>query len=170
MGLGECAGKKGGQTTGPNPTDKGKAGWKRHFVADRGGLPLAVVLRALQTSVTRRSWKRPWMASSRSSGLLVGNPVGRARASEEAARRQSLRFPPLPQSLEEEEYNTTHRPPWDRLEREVGTAQVGGGAYAGLVEQVSQAFGALRAARRYPRGVSPTGLLAHLPQPLTVRV
>jgi hypothetical protein len=129
LGLGECAGKKGRQTTGPNPTDKGKAGWKRHFVADRGGLPLAVVLRALQTSMTRRSWKRPWMASSRSSGLLVGNPVGRARASEEAARRQSLRFPPLQQSLEGEEYNTTHRPPWDRLEREVGTAQVSGGAY-----------------------------------------
>src|SRR5215216_7242157 len=118
--------------------------------------------------MTRRFWKRPWMASSRSSAP-VGNPVGRA-----SARRSCMptkpTLPPLPQGPEEEEHKGTHRPPWDRLEREVGRAQVGGGAYAGLVEQVSQAFGALRAPRRHPRGVPPSGLLAHLPQPLTVRV
>ena len=45
-GLGECAGQKGGQRTGANPTDKGKAGSKRHVVSDRGGIPLAVVLTA----------------------------------------------------------------------------------------------------------------------------
>ncbi|MDQ5819254.1 MAG: IS5 family transposase [Actinomycetota bacterium] len=39
-------GKKGGQSSGPNPTDKGKAGSKRHVVSDRGGVPLAVVLSA----------------------------------------------------------------------------------------------------------------------------
>src|SRR5215218_2290276 len=37
---------KGGQRTGPNPTDKAKAGSKRHVVSDRGGIPLAVVLSA----------------------------------------------------------------------------------------------------------------------------
>jgi transposase len=46
FGLGECTGQKGGQKTGPNPTDKGKAGSKRHVVSDRGGIPLAVVLTA----------------------------------------------------------------------------------------------------------------------------
>jgi transposase len=46
FGLDERAGKKGGRRTGPNPTDKGKAGSKRHVVADRGGVPLAVVLSA----------------------------------------------------------------------------------------------------------------------------
>src|SRR5215213_7126870 len=46
FGLGERAGQKGGRRTGPNPTDKGKAGSKRHVVADRGGVPLAVVLTA----------------------------------------------------------------------------------------------------------------------------
>jgi len=46
FGLGECVGQKGGQRTGPNPTDKGKAGSKRHVVSDRGGIPLAVVLTA----------------------------------------------------------------------------------------------------------------------------
>ena len=33
----------GSQKTGPNPTDKGKQGSKRHVVVDRGGVPLAVI-------------------------------------------------------------------------------------------------------------------------------
>ncbi len=33
----------GGQKTGPNPTDKGKSGSKRHVVVDRNGIPLAVI-------------------------------------------------------------------------------------------------------------------------------
>src|SRR3712207_2717841 len=32
----------GGQRTGPNPTDKGKSGSKRHLVSDRRGIPLAL--------------------------------------------------------------------------------------------------------------------------------
>ena len=38
--------KKGGEQTGPNPTDRGKAGSKYQLVADRNGLPLAVRLSA----------------------------------------------------------------------------------------------------------------------------
>lgn len=37
-------GKKGGAATGPNPTDRGKAGTKRHLLTDRHGLPLAFLL------------------------------------------------------------------------------------------------------------------------------
>lgn len=37
---------KGGAATGPNPTDRGKAGSKRHLVVDRTGIPLAIVLSA----------------------------------------------------------------------------------------------------------------------------
>jgi len=33
-----------GNKTGKNPTDKGEPGSKRHLVADRNGVPLAVVL------------------------------------------------------------------------------------------------------------------------------
>jgi transposase len=36
--------QKGGEHTGPNPTDRGKPGTKRHMVTERGGLPLAKVL------------------------------------------------------------------------------------------------------------------------------
>ncbi len=39
-------GQKGGAQTGPNPTDRGKAGSKYHLVVDRNGIPLAVRLSA----------------------------------------------------------------------------------------------------------------------------
>ncbi len=45
-GFLERAGEKGGEATGPNPTDRGKAGSKYHLVVDRNGVPLAVRLSA----------------------------------------------------------------------------------------------------------------------------
>ncbi len=38
----EGSGNDGGQRTGPNPTDRSKLGSKRHVVADRNGIPLAM--------------------------------------------------------------------------------------------------------------------------------
>ena len=38
--------KRGGEHTGPNPTDRGKAGSKYHLVVDRNGVPLAALLSA----------------------------------------------------------------------------------------------------------------------------
>ena len=38
--------KRGGERTGPNPTDRGKAGSKYHVLVDRNGVPLAVQLTA----------------------------------------------------------------------------------------------------------------------------
>jgi hypothetical protein len=46
FGFGEHPGQKGGPKTGANPTDKGKAGSKRHLVSDRRGIPLCVMLSA----------------------------------------------------------------------------------------------------------------------------
>jgi transposase len=40
----ERAGQKGGEATGPNPTDRGKPGSKRHVLVDAGGIPLAFAL------------------------------------------------------------------------------------------------------------------------------
>jgi transposase len=45
-GLLEYPGQKGGEQTGPNPTDRGKLGSKYHLVVDRNGIPLAVRLSA----------------------------------------------------------------------------------------------------------------------------
>jgi transposase len=38
--------KRGGELTGPNPTDRGKPGSKYHLLVDRSGIPLAVALSA----------------------------------------------------------------------------------------------------------------------------
>lgn len=42
----ECARNKGGAATGPNPTDRGKAGSKHHLLTDAQGIPLAAELTA----------------------------------------------------------------------------------------------------------------------------
>ena len=36
--------QKGGDATGPNPTDRGRPGTKRHLITDRRGVPLAFLL------------------------------------------------------------------------------------------------------------------------------
>jgi len=40
----EGPGKKGGEAVGPNPTDRGKPGTKRHLITDAQGIPLASLL------------------------------------------------------------------------------------------------------------------------------
>jgi transposase len=46
LDRGRVAAKRGGALTGLNPTDRAKAGTKRHVVVDRHGIPLAVRLTA----------------------------------------------------------------------------------------------------------------------------
>jgi len=38
-----------GELTGPNPTDRGKLGTKRHLLTDKNGIPLSVVITAANT-------------------------------------------------------------------------------------------------------------------------
>ncbi len=52
-GLGQRAGSRGGEQTGPNPTDRGKSGSKRHIVVDRNGIPLAVTQSAANVHDSR---------------------------------------------------------------------------------------------------------------------
>jgi transposase len=40
----ERAGQRGGALTGPNPTDRGKPGTKRHVLVEAAGIPLAFLL------------------------------------------------------------------------------------------------------------------------------
>src|SRR4051794_26295505 len=47
--------KHGGELTGPNPTDRGKAGTKYHVVASTDGIPLAAVPSAANAHDTRLS-------------------------------------------------------------------------------------------------------------------
>ncbi|MBB3172872.1 transposase [Endobacter medicaginis] len=41
--------QKGGDKTGPNPTDRGRLGTKRHLITDANGLPLAFILTGANT-------------------------------------------------------------------------------------------------------------------------
>ncbi len=41
--------QKGGDKTGPNPTDRGRLGTKRYLITDRGGIPLAFLLTGANT-------------------------------------------------------------------------------------------------------------------------
>jgi len=45
--------KRGGELTGPNPTDRGKLGTKYHVVVSTGGLPLAAIPSAANVHDTR---------------------------------------------------------------------------------------------------------------------
>ena len=38
-----------GDMTGPNPTDRGKLGTKRHVLADKKGVPLSIVITSANT-------------------------------------------------------------------------------------------------------------------------
>jgi transposase len=46
-------GQRGGECTGPNPTDRGKPGSKRHVLVDAGGIPLALLLSAANVHDSR---------------------------------------------------------------------------------------------------------------------
>ena len=48
---------KGGSATGPNPTDRGKPGTKRHLVVDARGTPLGMTLSGTTRLVARHSWR-----------------------------------------------------------------------------------------------------------------
>jgi transposase len=45
--------QKGGECTGPNPTDRGKPGTKRHVLVDASGVPLALLLSAANVHDSR---------------------------------------------------------------------------------------------------------------------
>jgi hypothetical protein len=84
----------GGELTGRSPTDRGKAGSKYHVLCDANGLPLHVMLSAANTH-----------DSMLCEPLLDTNPTVRGHHGRvgpatiptgQAARRQGLRLPPLP--------------------------------------------------------------------------
>jgi transposase len=52
-GLRKHPGKKGGEQTGPNPVDRGRAGTKHHLLVDRKGIPLAATISAANVHDSR---------------------------------------------------------------------------------------------------------------------
>jgi hypothetical protein len=64
--------KRKGELTGPNPTDRGKAGIKYHVLCDRNGLPLHVLATA-PTPTTARCSRHCWTPTP-----ACGNATDRA--------------------------------------------------------------------------------------------
>ena len=123
FGLHPC--RKGGAKTGANPTDKGKAGSKRHVVSDRGGIPLAVVLTAANVHDSKV------LEEAVDSIEPIERPRGRPGRPRKRPKKlhadKAYDFPRCREALRsraaKQGHNPTHRPPWDRLEREVGAPQ-----------------------------------------------
>ena len=86
---GERAGQKGGEGTGPNPTDRGKPGPKHHVIADASGIPLAV-RSARQRPDSRSSsiWSTPCRRSgSRGAAAPAPGQAARGQAYDPSLRR-----------------------------------------------------------------------------------
>ena len=60
----ERPGEKGGEHTGPNPVDRGRAGTKHHLLGDREGVPLAATISAANIHDSKLVERRWWTRSS----------------------------------------------------------------------------------------------------------
>ncbi len=131
FGLIQRSRPRGGQQT-KNPTDKGKQGSKRHVVVDRNGVTLAVIHTAANVH-DWKSWRRP-------RGRHRADPQAPRQTTqtpEETARREGLRLRSLcRKALRRKRGITAHRSSArHRVQREAGTALVGGGADTTVVDQ-----------------------------------
>nr|WP_246687684.1 IS5 family transposase [Methylorubrum extorquens] len=97
--------KKGGRPTGPNPTDRGKPGTKRHLVVDARGTPLGVVLsganthdstgpgRLVREAAARRARSLRRARSARADGTEGRAPIRTRRAGRHGPARADHQRP-----------------------------------------------------------------------------
>ena len=144
--------KKGGEQTGPNPTDRGKPGSKYHLVVDRNGIPLAVRLSAANahdsTQLLPLIDAIPPIIGPR------GTTGPAPEAPGQAARRQGVRLGREAPRAACPRHHPADRPPRHRVERAAGAAPLGGGAQLRLAARLPPPRRPLRAA-----GGSAPGLL-----------
>ena len=86
-----CLPPLGGDETGPDPTNRGKLGTKRHLLSDRRGAPLSLVLSAAN---------RPDMkvAEATLDGLVVDRPPPTAGRPQHLARDKGFDYPATDQA------------------------------------------------------------------------
>jgi transposase len=105
--------RRGARQRGPNLTDCGKPGSKRHVLTDANGIPLAVRLTG---------------GNVHDSGMLkevvdAVLPIRQALpAARQAACRQGLRSPPLPPRPDQPPHPASDRTPWHPEQRQAGAA------------------------------------------------
>jgi len=86
-----CLPPLGGDETGPDPTNRGKLGTKRHLLSDRRGAPLSLVLSA----ANRTDMK---LAEATLDGLVVDRPPPTAGHPQHLARDKGFDYPATDQA------------------------------------------------------------------------
>ena len=132
--------KAGGAATGPNPTDRGKPGTKRHLLVDRQGIPLAVLLTAanVHDSVV--------LEEALDAIPPVRQPRGRPRRRPKKLHAdKAYDYPPLPPRLPQARHRPAHRPARHRVQRAARPPSLGGRAHPVLARPLPSADRPLRA-------------------------
>jgi putative transposase len=92
----------GGDDTGPDPTNRGKLGSKRHVLSDRRGAPLGLVVSA----ANRTDMK---LAEATLDSIVVGRPTPSKREPQHLCRDKGFDYPETRQAAEARGY-TVHTP------------------------------------------------------------
>ena len=165
-GLGQHAGQKGGEKTGPNPVDRGRPGSKRHLLVDGNGTPLVALLTGAQVHDSK-------VFEELVDGVEpVKGPSGPPRKRPEKLHadkgydyercRRFLHRRGIKARIARRGVESSQR-----LGR---PAPVGRRADAGLAILLPVAVRPLRTESRYPRGIPRTGLRPRVLQSLAKRV
>jgi putative transposase len=92
-----CLPPLGGDDTGPDPTNRGKLGSKRHILSDRRGAPLGAVLSA----ANRNDMK---LAEATLDSVVVTRPPSTAEQPQHLCRDKGFDYPETRQAAEERGY------------------------------------------------------------------
>jgi putative transposase len=87
----------GGDATGPDPTNRGKLGTKRHVLSDRRGAPLAVVISA----ANRTDMKQ---AEATLDSLVIPRPTPTRRQPQHLCRDKGFDYPETDQAAQARGY------------------------------------------------------------------
>ena len=148
----------GGQAVGPNPTDRGKGGSKRHLMVDARGTPLALTVTGANAhDVTALT------ATVDALAPVPGLPGPPPAPPRRPARRQGLRRPPCPRRPAPARHHAAHPPPGHHHRRPARPPPLGGRAHPRLVQWLRQAPYPLRALARHPPRPAQPRRRRHLP-------
>ncbi len=150
--------QRGGDATGPNPTDRGRPGTKRHLITDRRGVPLAFLLTGANTprqpalrGADRRRARHHWQAGSTTV------------PTRQAARGQGLRCSPVPPGVPPSGHQAPNCTARCGEQRDARAPSLGHRAQLRLDQPVPTPHHPLRATRRHPSRLHLPRMLAHLP-------
>jgi transposase len=136
----------GGRKTGPNPTDRGKQGSKRHLVVDCQGVPLALKHSAANVHDSKMLEEEVVDAIGPVRGPQGRPGEGHASVPRSSTPTRARTSPGVGRHSASGASRVAHSQEGHRLQRAARASSMGGGADAFVAEALSAAGGALRAA------------------------